>query len=109
MAFANAVLSSLGDVLGGRTQVSKSPVRYATHLHEPNAHVHDLADTRLFWQQVVLQSAVGLLVGVALISLSGAQPVLRDLTATSQFCSPPSTPRIRQQKPWTMLDNKSCQ
>jgi len=26
-----------------------------------------------------------------------------DLAATSQFCGTPSTPRIRQKKPWSML------
>jgi hypothetical protein len=68
---------SLGDILGGRTQVSKSPVRYATRLHGGDAHVHDLADTQLFWRQVVLQSFVGLVVGIALIRLSSARSTVQ--------------------------------
>src|SRR5262249_43872742 len=32
-----------------------------------------------------------------------------DLAATSPFHGTPSTPRIRQKKPWSMIDKKSCQ
>lgn len=72
---------SLGDVLGGRTQVSRSPVRYATRLRAADAHVHDLADAKVFWRQVILQSSVGLLVGMAFIRLSAAPSPVRPSTA----------------------------
>jgi|CXWL01.1.fsa_nt_gi hypothetical protein len=64
---------SSGDLLSGRTQVSKDPVRYATRLQGTDAHGHDLQDTGRFWQQVLLQSAVGLLMGAALIAASQAR------------------------------------
>lgn len=68
---------SLGDVLGGRTQISRSPVRYATRLRAADAHVHDLPDAGSFWRQVALQSSVGLLVGIAFIRLSAAPSAVR--------------------------------
>jgi hypothetical protein len=62
---------SVGDVASGRTQISKNPVRYASRLHGTDAHKHDLLDTPRYWQQIALQTSVGLLVGVSLILLSG--------------------------------------
>jgi phosphoribosylformylglycinamidine (FGAM) synthase-like amidotransferase family enzyme len=61
---------SLGDVIGGRTQISRSPVRYATRLSAPAAHHHDVADLGLFWRQVLLQTGLAFAVGGALIALS---------------------------------------
>ncbi len=61
---------SIGDVLSGRTQVSKSPVKYATRLLGPEAHQHDLVDPARFWRQVLLQTGAGMAVGVTTIALS---------------------------------------
>lgn len=66
---------SLGDVLGGRTQISKDPVRYATRLQGAEAHHHDVMDAVRFWEQVLLQASVGLLVGGALILFSRPRAV----------------------------------
>ena len=71
---------SLGDVLGGRTQISKDPVRYATRLEGVDAHHHDLPDSARYWEQIVLQTGVGLIVAGSLMFLSrrthprGARP-----------------------------------
>ena len=61
---------SSGDILGGRTQISKDPVRYASRLHGPDAHEHDLPDAPRFWQQVLLQCGVGVVVGASLVAAS---------------------------------------
>jgi hypothetical protein len=61
---------SIGDVLAGRTQVSKSPVQYATRLQGAEAHHHDLVDSGRFWRQVLLQTGAGLTVGATIIALS---------------------------------------
>lgn len=61
---------SIGDVLSGRTQVSKSPVQYATRLQGRQAHHHDLVDSGRFWRQVLLQTGAGLTVGATIIALS---------------------------------------
>jgi hypothetical protein len=61
---------SLGDVLGGRTQISKAPVRYASRLQGIEAHHHDLLDSTRYWQQIVLQTVVGLIVAGSLVLLS---------------------------------------
>ena len=61
---------SLGDVLGGRTQISKDPVRYASRLHGADAHHHDLLDSTRYWEQILVQTGVGLLVAGSLIFLS---------------------------------------
>ncbi len=61
---------SSGDLIGGRTQISKSPVRYATRLQGADMHRHDLSDSRRFWQQVMLQTVAGIVVGAALIAAS---------------------------------------
>lgn len=61
---------SLGDVLGGRTQISKTPVRYATRLHGTDAHQHDLRDSTRYWQQILRQTGAGLIVASALVLLS---------------------------------------
>ncbi len=65
-----ATAFALGDAWGGRAQISRSPVRYATRLSGPAAHHHDLADPFAFWQQVVLEASVGGGVGAALLLLS---------------------------------------
>ena len=61
---------SLGDVLGGRTQISKDPVRYASRLQGADAHRHDLLDPTRYWEQIVLQTGIGLIVAGSLIFLS---------------------------------------
>jgi hypothetical protein len=60
---------SLGDVLGGRSQISKDPVRYATRLQGAEAHHHDLLDSTRYWEQIVVQTGVGLIVAGSLIFL----------------------------------------
>jgi hypothetical protein len=70
---------SAGDVVSGRTQISKNPVHYASRLRGPHAHTHDILDTPRYWQQIALQTSVGLLVGVSLILLSS--PPSRRLAA----------------------------
>jgi len=61
---------ALGDVIGGRAQIARSPVRYATRLTGPAAHHHDLADPVAFWRQVLLEAMIGIAVGSALIASS---------------------------------------
>ena len=61
---------SVGDVLGGRTQISKDPVRYASRLQGADAHHHDLLDSTRYWEQIVVQTGVGLIVAGSLIFLS---------------------------------------
>lgn len=61
---------SLGDVFGGRTQISKDPVRYASRLHGADAHHHDLLDSTRYWEQILVQTGVGLIVAGSLILLS---------------------------------------
>jgi hypothetical protein len=61
---------SLGDVLGGRTQISKDPVRYASRLHGADAHHHDLLDSTRYWEQILVQTGVGLIVAGSLVFLS---------------------------------------
>ena len=39
---------SAGDIISGRTQVSKDPVRYASRLQAADAHGHDLLDAPRF-------------------------------------------------------------
>lgn len=56
---------SIGDVVGGRTQVSKNPVQYATRLRGADAHHSDLIDAGRFWRQVLLQTGAGLTIGAA--------------------------------------------
>lgn len=60
---------SVGDLLGGRTQISKSPVRYASRLRGAEAHHHDLLDSSRYWEQITLQTAVGWIVAGSLIFL----------------------------------------
>ena len=60
---------SVGDVLGGRTQISRNPVRYASRLQGAEAHHHDLRDSTRYWRQITLQTAVGLIVAGSLILL----------------------------------------
>jgi hypothetical protein len=56
---------SLGDAIGGHTQIAKSPtVRYAIREREPG----------VFWRQIALQTVVGLLFGSALVGLARARP-----------------------------------
>jgi len=61
---------SLGDVLGGRTQISKNPVRYASRLHGAGAHHHDLLDSTRYWEQILMQTGIGLIVAGSLFFLS---------------------------------------
>ena len=61
---------SLGDVLAGRTQVSKVPVRYASRFQGADAHHHDLLDSTRYWEQITLQTAIGFIVAGSLILLS---------------------------------------
>lgn len=65
---------ALGDVIGGRAQIARSPVRYATRLSGPAAHHHDLADPAAFWRQVLLEAGVGCGVGAALLAASRHRP-----------------------------------
>jgi hypothetical protein len=65
-----ATAFAFGDAIGGRAQISRSPVRYATRLSGLAAHHHDLADPFAFWRQVVLEASVGGGVGAVLILLS---------------------------------------
>ncbi len=76
-----AVGYSAGDIIGGRTQVSKDPVQYATRLIGAEAHHHDLQNALRFWQQVLLQCGVGVMVGAALITASGLRRSVRPVTA----------------------------
>lgn len=64
-----SAMFALGDAFGGRAQIARSPVRYATRLTGATAHHHDLADPVAFWRQVVLEAAVGCAVGGALVLL----------------------------------------
>jgi hypothetical protein len=64
---------SVGDIIGGRTQVARTPVQYATRLTGAAAHHHDLANPALFWRQVALQIAGALFVGGSLLALSRVQ------------------------------------
>lgn len=77
-----AVGYAAGDIVSGRTQVSKAPVRYATRLQGANAHHHDLQNASRFWEQVLMQCGVGMIVGAALILASGVRarslPRIRD-------------------------------
>lgn len=61
---------SLGDVLGGRTQISRDPVRYASRLQGIDAHGHGLLDSARYWEQIMLQTVVGLIVAGSLVFLS---------------------------------------
>jgi hypothetical protein len=73
---------SLGGVIGGRTQIARSPVvLYASRHTQPG----------LFWLQIAWQLGVGLLVGGALVRLSRAQG---DPTLTSP-APPPASPPAR--------------
>ena len=62
---------SVGDVIGGRAQVTRSPVQYATRLSGDAAHHHDIPDAGLYWRQVAIQLTGAILVGGLLIALSG--------------------------------------
>ena len=64
---------AMGDVIAGRTQIARNPVRYATRLTGSAAHHHDLADASQYWRQIVLEAAFGVLIGASLIVL-GKQP-----------------------------------
>ena len=64
---------ALGDAIGGRAQIARNPVRYATRLAGAAAHHHDLADAARFWRQVLLEGAFGSLIGGSLILL-GRKP-----------------------------------
>ncbi len=76
-----AVGYSVGDIVSGRTQVSKAPVQYATRLQGADAHHHDVQNAARFWLQVLLQCGVGVMVGVALIAASGVRRSVRPVTA----------------------------
>ena len=61
---------TFGDIIGGRTQVARDPVRYATRMTGAAAHHHDIADPSLYWRQIALQMAGALFVGGSLLALS---------------------------------------
>lgn len=61
---------AIGDAIGGRAQIARNPVRYATRLTGPAAHHHDLADPVAFWRQVFLEAGLGAAVGIGLIASS---------------------------------------
>jgi hypothetical protein len=60
---------AIGDAVGGRAQITRNPVQYATRLSGSDAHHHDVADAAQFWRQVGLEGVFGLLVGGSLIML----------------------------------------
>ncbi len=62
----------VGDAVGGRAQITRSPVQYATRLTGDAAHHHDLADAGAFWRQVAMELTGAILVGGLLIVLSRA-------------------------------------
>jgi len=51
---------AMGGVIGGRTQIAQSPVRYAQR------------DTWLFWREIILEVGVGAVVGGGLIVMGRA-------------------------------------
>jgi hypothetical protein len=69
---------ALGDAIGGRAQIARSPVQYATRLSGVAAHHHDVADAGLYWRQVVFEAAFGVLIGGSLILLGRpSRPITR--------------------------------
>lgn len=66
---------AVGDAIGGRAQITRSPVQYATRLTGEAAHHHDLPDAGVYWRQVAMELAGAILVGGILIVLSSGQAV----------------------------------
>lgn len=60
---------AIGDAIGGRAQIARNPVQYATRLSGADAHHHDVADAAQFWRQVVLEGVFGIIIGGSLIML----------------------------------------